>query len=73
MDFGIFHKDVKNSLDNKKALGIKVGLVGLLLVIISFSINIVSEMFGQLMLSIGILIGFAGIFIHVVSMFNFKK
>ena len=73
MDFDIFHKDVADKLGSKKALGIKVGIFGLLLLIVSLPIHVLSEMIGQLVFSIGILVGFAGVFIHLVLMFNPRK
>jgi len=73
MDFGIFNKDIKDLLNSKKALGIKVGLSGLIMVFISFPFYIFSETVGQLILTIGILIGIVGIFMHMLLMFNLKQ
>lgn len=72
MDFDIFNKDIRTSLESKKAIGIKIGLLALLLVIFSIPIYVLSEKVGIFILSIGLLSGFIGIFIHFIMSFISK-
>ena len=72
MDFEVFHKDVSNLLSNKRALGIKVALVGIILAAISLPLMVASQAVGQLVLSVGMLAGFFGVFLHLVLMFSNK-
>lgn len=70
MDLEVFRKNVSNLLSSRNALGIKVAFVGAVLALISLPLMIVSQTVGKLVLSVGILAGFFGVFLHLVLMFG---
>lgn len=67
---GRFNFDVGNALKTEKAKGLRISIVGLLLLVLAIPIYFVLEPVGKMFVVIGILVGFVGIAVHVVLMFK---
>ena len=67
---GKFNFDVGVALKSEKAKGLRISIIGLLLLLLAIPVYFLLEPMGQFLIAIGVLVGFVGIAVHIVLMFK---